>query len=362
MAPGNLNATPSAPALLLRAEGLSVGYRPGGRNAPPRAVLSGIDLELRAGELVCLLGPNGAGKSTLLRTLAGLQPPLAGRVTLDGADAASLSAEAWARKTAIVLTERMDAGNLTVEALASLGRHPHTGWSGRMREADRAAVRRGLEEAGAWELRDRLFDELSDGEKQRVMLARALAQEPALLLLDEPTAFLDLPRRVEAMRTLRALARERGRAVLLSTHDLDLALRAADRLWLIPAGGPVRTGVPEDLVLSGAFGKAFDQGDVVFDAATGQFRIHAHPTRAARLSGDALPVLWTARALERLGYAVSNESGEGAEASPENGGALRITARWIGGRAHWTCLPAGSDPASGKEFASLEALADHLKR
>ncbi|HKP96189.1 MAG TPA: ABC transporter ATP-binding protein, partial [Fibrobacteria bacterium] len=206
----------SAP--LLKAENLAVGYRAGDRR-----VLSGLDLELRPGELVCLLGPNGAGKSTLLRTLAGLQAPLAGRLTLGGEDFSLLPAAARARKTAIVLTERMEAGNLTVRSLAELGRHPHTGWSGRLREADREAVRRALMDAGAWELRDRLFDELSDGEKQRVMLARALAQEPALLLLDEPTAFLDLSRRVETMRTLRALARGRGRAVLLSTHDLDLA-------------------------------------------------------------------------------------------------------------------------------------------
>src|SRR3954463_14822562 len=285
----------------LRTEALAVGY-------PGRPVLSGLDLELRPGELVCLLGPNGAGKSTLLRTLSGLQAPLEGRLFVDGEDFAALSAEARARKTAIVLTERIDGGNLSVHALAALGRHPHTGWSGRLGEADRLAVRRGLEEAGAWELRDRIFDELSDGEKQKVMLARALAQEPALLLLDEPTAFLDLPRRVKTMRLLRQLARERGRAVLLSTHDLDLAMRAADRLWLLPPGGPVVSGLPEDLALQGSFGKVFDQGDVAFDLATGQFRIHGHPTRNAEVTGDPIAVFWTMRALEREGFAVVSGS------------------------------------------------------
>ncbi|MDB5048389.1 MAG: transporter related [Fibrobacteres bacterium] len=349
MTGGNLQET-LAP--LLRTENLAVGYRAargsGGKNRD-RQVLSGIDLELRPGELVCLLGPNGAGKSTLLRTLAGLQAPLSGRLLVDGEDFFRLPAEARARKTAIVLTERIEAGNLSVYALAALGRHPHTGWSGRMLAGDSAAVRRGLEEAGAWELRDRLFDELSDGEKQRVMLARALAQEPALLLLDEPTAFLDLPRRVETMRSLRNLARQRGRAVLLSTHDLDLAMRAADRLWLLPPGGPVQTGLPEDLALRGAVGSVFDQGDVAFDPSTGQFRIHGHPEKWAGLSGDPVLMLWTARALEREGFGIA-----------EKDAPIRIAAERRDGAPAWECF----DGASGRSlgiFPTLEALSTHLR-
>ena len=249
-----------------------------------------------------------------------------------------------------MLTERIEAGNLTVWDLAALGRHPHTGWSGRLSETDRAAVRRGLEESGAWELRERLFDELSDGEKQRVMLARALAQEPALLLLDEPTAFLDLPRRVETMRTLRALAQDRGRAVLLSTHDLDLALRAADRLWLISAGGVLRSGLPEDLALAGAIGSAFDQGDVAFDKATGQFRIHGHPERRAHISGDAALAFWTARALEREGYA-AEASGEGHD--------LAVRAETTGGpeKPRWIWRARGAEGVA----STLEELIRRLR-
>ena len=287
-----------AGAAPLRAEGLEIGY-------PGRPVLSGLDLELRAGELVCLLGPNGAGKSTLLRTLAGLQPPLAGRLWLDGRDAESLPAAARARRTAIVLTERFELGHLNVWDLAALGRYPHTGWSGRLTARDREAIERAVADAGAGDLRARPCDELSDGEKQRALLARALAQDPAVLLLDEPTAFLDLPRRVEAMRALRRIVRDRdrGRAVLLSTHDLDLALRAADRLWLVSESGEFRAGLPEALALSGAVGATFDQGDVAFDRGTGEFRIHGHPGRAARVSGDAELIFWTARGLEREGIA-----------------------------------------------------------
>jgi iron complex transport system ATP-binding protein len=360
----------------LRAEGLAVGYR-AVRNAAGRAedrrVLSDLDLELQPGELVCLLGPNGAGKSTLLRTLAGLQAPLAGRILIDGEDIAALAQDARARKTAIVLTERMEAGNLTVHALAALARHPHTGWMGRLMESDWAAVRLGLEAAGAWELRERLFDELSDGEKQRVMLARALAQEPALLLLDEPTAFLDLPRRVETIRILRKLAHDHGRAVLLSTHDLDLAMRAADRLWLLEPGGPMRCGLPEDLALSGAIGTVFDQGDVAFDISSGQFRIHAHPEKHLALSGDPLLVMWTTRVLEREGYGIA---GSGQVDAPS-----AILAEFRDGRPSWRFSgPASaSDPGSGAppaqtsgpateqsaptlvSFATLEALAAHLR-
>jgi iron complex transport system ATP-binding protein len=357
-------STAGTGSALLRAEGLAVGYPIAGKGKPGQArrVLAGLDLELRAGELVCLLGPNGAGKSTLLRTLAGLQSPLDGRLLVDGRDSATLSAQARARKTAIVLTERISGGNLTVGQLAALGRHPHTGWSGRLREADRTAIHRALEEAGAWELRERLYDELSDGEKQRVMLARALAQEPAVLLLDEPTAFLDFPRRVETMRVLRDLARERRRAVLLSTHDLDLAMRAADRLWLVSPGGAVRTGLPEDLALQGALGSVFDQGDVAFDTATGQFRIHGHPTRSALLDGDPVPVFWTGRALERLGYSVA-ATAPGAAGADTKGLRVSAWAAKAGDAApRWECRFAGlSADAPAESFANLEAMVDRLR-
>jgi iron complex transport system ATP-binding protein len=328
----------SAP--LLSALGLSVGYRAGHGS---RAVLSGLDLELFPGELVCLLGPNGAGKSTLLRTLAGLQPPLAGTLRWEGAAAAPAGPE-WARRSAIVLTERVEGGNLSVYDLAALGRHPRTGWTGRLSPSDREAVDRALVSAGAADLRTRRYDELSDGEKQKVMLARALAQETPLILLDEPTAFLDLPRRVETMRALRTLARG-GRAVLLSTHDVDLALRAADRLWLLPSGGPLKSGLPEELVLRGDFGAVFNQGDVAFDAAAGEFRVHGEAARKARLAGDALEVFWTARALAREGFAIVSEDAEAT-----------VTATARGGRPHWEWRVGGASGASFELWDLIAAL------
>lgn len=340
---------------LLSTRGLSVGY-PG--SAGP--VLAGLDLELRPGELVCLLGPNGAGKSTLLRTLAGLQPSLGGEILWEGG-ARAPSPREWARRAAIVLTERVSGGNLSVYDLAALGRHPHTGWSGRLAAADREAVDAALRAAGAWDLRGRPFDAISDGERQKAMLARALAQDPALLLLDEPTAFLDLPRRVEAMRLLRRLSREQGRAVLLSTHDLDLALRAADRLWLLPPGGPLRAGIPEDLALDGSVGRVFDQGDVAFDRATGQFKVHGHPRARARVTGDPALVFWTSRALEREGYAAAEAADPGpagGEAAKRAAADVEVEAGSKGGLNRWTCAVGGAR----RDFDSLEDLILALRR
>lgn len=288
---------------VLQTHDLAIGYA--GR---PTCIIAGqINVSLRAGELVCLIGPNGAGKSTLIRTLAGMQPPLNGHATLMRDDVHQLSARELARRLSVVLTERVNPGLLTAYTLVSLGRHPHTDWSGRLSARDDTAVRDALEAVGAVELADRQVIELSDGERQKIMIARALAQEPAVMILDEPTAFLDLPRRVEVMQLLRHLAHDDARAILLSTHDLDLALRTADRIWLMTAEGELHVGAPEDLILSGAFEAAFRAEGVTFDVQTGAFRINGRPHGAIRVDGAGLPALWTRRALERAGFAVTDD-------------------------------------------------------
>lgn len=287
---------------ILATEHLSIGYA--SRRGPPRLVADNLNLTLHAGEVVCLLGPNGVGKSTLLRTLVGMQPPLGGRVWLDGIDLARLSVREIARRVSVVLTERVEVGQLTVYALVALGRHPHTGWTGRLTSHDEEVVRWALEAVDAVNLAGRLVHELSDGERQRVMVARALAQEPLVMALDEPTAFLDLPRRVEIMQLLRRLAHETQRAMILSTHDLDLALRSADLLWLMAPGGVVYAGAPEDLVLDGSFEATFATAGISFDRYQGHFRLHSSARRRIALIGDGAAREWTARALERAGYAV----------------------------------------------------------
>ncbi len=294
---------------ILSAEGLTVGYA--ARRAAPTVVAEALDVCLQPGELVCLLGPNGAGKSTLIRTLVGMQPALAGHVHVRGRDIRQMTARQLAQCMSVVLTERLAPGAMTVYTVVALGRYPHTDWLGKLTDADRNAVHTALDTAGAAELANRFLSELSDGERQKVMIARALAQETKVMVLDEPTAFLDLPRRVELMRLLRQLAHETGKAILCSTHDLDLALRCADRVWLMAKSEPFRSGAPEDLVLEGAFGKAFQADGVAFDPGTGSFRVHTPHGAKVHIRGTGAPAFWTQRALERAGYdIVPTGSGE----------------------------------------------------
>jgi iron complex transport system ATP-binding protein len=220
---------------------------------------------------------------------------------------------------------------LSVYALVALGRHPHTGWTGTLSTRDERIVRWAIEIVGATALAKRRVNELSDGERQKVLIARALAQEPGLIVLDEPTAFLDLPRRVDIMSTLRRLAHITKRAVLLSTHDLDLAMRSADRVWLMPPNGAVQEGAPEDLVLNGAFERTFHSEGVVFDPGSGSFKINDSPCGPIDLLGEGLNAVWTARALERIGYRVNRgimDAPATVEVLPDNswllvGGELR---------------------------------------
>jgi iron complex transport system ATP-binding protein len=233
-----------------------------------------------------------------------MHPPLGGQIMLQGRSLARLTPRDIAQHLSVVLTDRVEVGNLTAYALVALGRHPYTDWLGRLSENDQARVHHALSAVDAIDLAERQMHELSDGERQRVMIARALAQDPLVMILDEPTAFLDLPRRVEAMRLLRHLAHTTGRALLLSTHDLDLALRSADVLWLMETGGHMHTGAPEDLVLSGAFAATFRREGVTFDTATGTFQMHPPGAERVALAGTGIAHFWTTRALERAGFVV----------------------------------------------------------
>ncbi|MFI9629566.1 ABC transporter ATP-binding protein [Streptomyces sp. NPDC052042] len=301
---------------------LTVGYRARLRGrGPGRAVLSGLDLGARAGELTVLLGPNGAGKSTLLRTLCGLLPPLSGQIRIGGADLTHEPPTALARRLAVVLTDRVDPGLLSVRELVGLGRHPHTRFTGRLTAADHAVVEWSLDAVGAGHLADRPAAELSDGERQRALTARALAQEPEVILLDEPTAFLDVPSRVALTVLLRDLARDKGLTVVVSTHDLELALRVADAVWLVDREARVRTGAPEDLVRSGAVSDAFDADHLAFDPASGSFGLRrtARACVAVDAPPDLLPLL--ERALAREGLAMADGDAGPAPATRVSGDA-----------------------------------------
>ncbi len=333
---------------VLTAGDLAVGYRQHRRR---HTVLDGLNLSLRAGELTCLLGSNGSGKTTLLRTLAGSLPPLAGRVHIGSCELAGMSPADRARHLAVVLTGGVDSGLLRAVDLVALGRHPYTGWSGRLGPADHAAVTWALEATGASALANRQVPELSDGERQRVMIARALAQEPQVLLLDEPTAFVDLPRRLELAELLAHLARNCGLAILLTSHDLDLALRASDHVWLLdpPRGsaqtGTVVTGAPEDLALSGALAQAFDTERVRYDRERGRFITDRLPEGRVAVVGEGVAAGWAVHAVERAGFQPTKSPDEGLRVLVEEGPTWRL-----------------DGPGGPLAHATLGALVDDLRR
>lgn len=209
---------------------LSVGY------TLSHPVISDINLELRSGQLACLIGENGIGKSTLLKTLTGFLPKLKGSLLLGNRDIESFSQRELARQVSIVLTQKPDVQNLTIEEIIGLGRSPYTGFFGRLRAEDRKVVDDAIDTMGIEKLRGRMIQTLSDGERQKVMIAKALAQETSIILLDEPTAFLDFPSKAEAFQSLQRMAHERDKLILLSTHDLELAVRFADSLLEVKKG------------------------------------------------------------------------------------------------------------------------------
>lgn len=278
---------------------LSIGYvLKGGRK---KVVHEALDLRLMPGQVTCLLGLNGAGKSTLLRTLCGFQPPLKGEIRLLDKPLAGYNQNDFALTVGVVLTEKTNAGGITVYELVSLGRHPYTGFFGRLKERDRMAVELSLEAVGIVSKAAQYVSELSDGERQKAMIAKALAQECPVILLDEPTAFLDVTSRIATMVLLRKLAVEQQKAVLLSTHDLDLAIQMGDCLWLQEKGRPMVCGTPEDLIMGGAFESFFRKEGIAFDPATGKLNIQAS-RRPIGIEGDFLTAYWVGNALVRNGY------------------------------------------------------------
>ena len=230
----------------IRISNLSIGYR--GKHGV-KTVAEGISDSIRSGELTCLLGENGAGKSTLLRTLSGFLPPLAGEIAILGKPLSAYREKDLATVVGVVLTEKNNLQNMTVAELVGMGRSPYTGFWGRLTADDRRKVEDALSLVGIGELRDRMVQTLSDGERQKVMIAKALAQETPIIFLDEPTAFLDYPSKVEILHLLHRLSREMGKTIFLSTHDLELALRVADRVWLMTKQGQVTTGTPDHLIV-----------------------------------------------------------------------------------------------------------------
>lgn len=246
---------------------LTVGY------AAP--ILSNFSFRVERGEIVGILGPNGCGKSTLLKTLANLLKPISGTAYIDGKDIFRLKPLELARKMSVMLTERSDVGYLTAFDVVALGRYPYSDAFGRLSEKDVEVVLESLRIVNAEHLANKLFFEMSDGEKQKVLIARALAQEPEVMLLDEPTSFLDVKHKVEIMLLLRKIASEKGIAVVLTTHDIELALRICDRVILLGDGGFICEGFPEEVLTAENLSRAYGISSAYFDARIGSFEIRS---------------------------------------------------------------------------------------
>ncbi len=293
--------------ITISATGLAIGFSL--RGGKHKVIHNSLDLSLRSGEVTCLLGLNGAGKSTLIKTLCGFLPPLAGGITVLGAPLKSYSHDRLSTIIGVVLTEKTYAGGITVYDLVSLGRYPHTGIFGQLKVSDHEAISKSLEAVGIAHKASSYISELSDGERQKVFIAKVLAQECPIIMLDEPTAFLDVTSRIEIMVLLRKLAREQQKSILLSTHDLDSAIQLGDKLWLQERGtkdnrtsSPMVCGTPEDLILSGVLESFFSKKGVVFDSYSG--KISPVPSEnPVGIDGEARSAFWVGNALKRKGFA-----------------------------------------------------------
>jgi len=308
---------------MLYTENLTIGYK-------NLIIQKDLNLNVSAGNLVCLVGINGCGKSTLLRTLAGLQPPISGKVFIapsnlpEGGehspplrgwgggvaykDISKLTDYERSTLFSLVLTDKIEVENLTVFELVALGRYPYTDWNGTLAKNDVEAIENALKQVNLMHKKDSMLSAVSDGEKQRAVIAKALAQDTPLVLLDEPTSHLDLPNRIEIMMLLRRLTVNTKKSFILSTHELDLAVQMSDCLWLMDKD-ETTTGIPEDLMLTQKFQKSFESQNFSFDSEDGHYKI-VQPVGDLKVAvnGEGEQAKWLKRAFIRCGIVEDKNS------------------------------------------------------
>jgi iron complex transport system ATP-binding protein len=284
---------------IIELRNLSIGHQKG------EALLKEINLSVHPGEMVALIGRNGTGKSTLLKSMLGLIPLIQGACYMDGAHLDTYDLRDRARKVSFVSSHLSQLPSISVRELVSLGRLPFTGFMGRLTTHDQEFIDKSLKEVGLNSFAERKLDHLSDGERQRTMIARALAQDTPLMVLDEPTAFLDIPNKNELIQLLGGF-RDGGKSVIYSTHDLDTAMHYADKMWVIHQGKIIE-GAPEDLGISGLFDSLFKKSGIRYDLASRRFKYDTLPKGSIRLEGEkGIQYEWTRTAMERLGYEVDD--------------------------------------------------------
>jgi iron complex transport system ATP-binding protein len=296
------------------------------------------------GELIAVIGKNGIGKSTFLRTFAGLQALLAGELIIDGKSVAKFSRMQLSAKIGYISTEIIKVSNMKVYDLVSLGRFPHTNWLGRIDTADHNVIIEAISKTGMSEFMNRPITELSDGERQRAMVAMVLAQDAGIMVMDEPTAFLDISSKFELIQLMHELTRSKEKTIIFSTHDLTTAVSQADKIWLLKEQGLIE-GAPEDLMLEGAFKTLFDDKKVQFNSSDGSFTIRNDEKGKIIVRGEGEKKYWTEKALLRAGYAVvESESTVEVEAPfPVN--------------SNWKC----KTPGSYQEFDSIYKLVNWIR-
>jgi iron complex transport system ATP-binding protein len=291
---------------ILTFESLLIGYK-SGKNR--KVLLPPLSACAHEGELIAVVGQNGIGKSTLLRTIAGLQGELSGTVVINGKPISTYSRMDFAQNIGYISTEPVKVINMKVYDLVALGRFPHTGWLGKLTDNDHNVIGDAIEKVGMNLFENRYITELSDGERQRVMIARVLAQDTDLLIMDEPTAFLDIKSKYEIIHLLHDLSKKRGKTIIFSTHDLNIALSEADKMWLILKDLFVE-GAPEDLILNGALDELFKDSLVRFNRKDGSFTFRNEYKGTINIIGEGIVKLWTEKALNRAGYSVTSKGAD----------------------------------------------------
>lgn len=293
-------------ANIIEVRNLKTGYFSDKRK--DHVVFGPVNLQVSHAEMIALIGRNGIGKSTLLRTIAGIQSQISGDIIICGHRIQDIALKDMATMVSFVATDMIHSFQISVEEMVSLGRYPYTGWLGKLNHEDKIKIGAAIDLVGIGSLLHKKIHRISDGERQKVMIARALAQDTPIIILDEPTAFLDLPSRYEILRILNELTLNANKTVLYSTHDLSIAMDISDKIWLM-AENEIHEGAPEDLLIRKVFRKLFLNSPAEFDPKTSAFRFKREFREQIEIQGDKKFRLLTKRAMERIGFQVMEQEG-----------------------------------------------------
>jgi iron complex transport system ATP-binding protein len=291
----------SSPTSILSLSSLKIGYVKGGKQ---NILLPPLNASAGKGELIAVIGRNGIGKSTLLRTLAGLQPALGGGIFYSGKNLNDFSRQDMALQVGYISTEVVKVSNMSVYDLVALGRFPHTNWIGNIGTGNHSIIMDAIEKTSMAGFCNRYISELSDGERQRAMIARILAQDTGIMIMDEPTAFLDIGSKYEILHLMHLLSQKNGKTIIFSTHDLQMALSQSDKIWLVLDDRLVE-GAPEDLMIEGAFDHLFELSPVQFNPENGTFSFRGKEKGNIYVEGSGVRKKWVEKAVTRAGYSIS---------------------------------------------------------